>query len=53
MQKDAEKAHRLQEQLNEIQHVSRFDSDILLLKTDFSFYTLFDLYSTSTILFNF
>lgn len=31
MQKDAEKAHRLQEQLNALQHVSIFDLETLLL----------------------
>lgn len=45
MQKDAEKAHGLQEQLNALQHVSVFDLETLLLKNDTLFYTLFDLCS--------
>ncbi|OWK54524.1 Coiled-coil domain-containing protein 171 [Lonchura striata] len=39
MQKDAEKAHSLQEQLNELQHVSAFDLEALLLQRDSPFYT--------------
>ncbi|NXH37854.1 CC171 protein, partial [Dicaeum eximium] len=36
MQKDAEKAHRLQEQLNALQHVSIFDLETLLLQRDYN-----------------
>uniref|UniRef100_A0A8C5NMD1 CC171 protein n=1 Tax=Junco hyemalis TaxID=40217 RepID=A0A8C5NMD1_JUNHY len=41
MQKDAEEACRLQEQLNELQRVSTFDLETLLLKRDSPFYTFF------------
>ncbi|NXD31098.1 CC171 protein, partial [Spelaeornis formosus] len=34
MQKDVDKAHKLQEQLNALQHVSIFDLETILLKTN-------------------
>lgn len=45
MQKDADKAHRLQEQLNALQHVSIFGLETLSLKRDSAFYAIFDLCS--------
>ncbi|KAM4752990.1 coiled-coil domain-containing protein 171-like isoform 1-T1 [Cyanocitta cristata] len=46
MQEDADKAHKLQEQLNALQHGSIFDLETLLLKRDSAFYAVFDLCSS-------